>query len=165
MSYPHLSVLEIAPNAKDTLVVLRAGSPEDRYFPPMLAAQLFLDIRGLIQQDCDSLPAPPRGPKRSKEGTTRASRRWAFAQEIFSNNGRGTESGHFLEHLTLEMALRVSQSKTRIALSGDTSWNFRDEPDIYRVRFQAVGPELIRPSLEMAREALARWDYQLQILP
>lgn len=159
----NLSVVELAADGEDTLVVVKTEDLEDRYFPPLLAAQVFLSVRGLIHQDCDSLPIPVvmHG---FKEGTTQPSRRWAFAQEIFSNNGRGTESGHFLEHLILQVATNIKSADGDCRpLCGETSWDFSEEPDLFRIRFYEVEPDLIRVALGHTSEILAGLSYGLDV--
>ncbi len=159
---PNLSVLDITRDGDDSLVLVRVGSPADRFFSPMLAAQLMIDVRGLVHQSCFSKPEPPGGRK-AKEGHPRGVRRWAFAQEIFSNEGRGTESGHFLEHLVLEMALTVSRPGRSRRFAAETSWNWREEPDRFRLRFFHMDEPLVRSALDLCSTALQQRNYSLDL--
>jgi hypothetical protein len=166
-THPNLSVLSVSADGPDTLVTVKAGSFEDRFFPPLLAAQVFLDVRGLIHQECDSRPideAEDGQPQGAKDGCTRPSRRWAFAQEIFSNNGRGTESAHFLEHLVLQIATNIRGDECP-PLYGETSWDFREVPDVFQICFQQVDPDIIRVALQHSSEVLGAWGYRLDLGP
>lgn len=156
---PNLTVLEINQDDDDIEVVLRADSVQDRFFPPLLAAQTFLLVRGLVEQDCDSRPETP-SPRESARP-----RRWAFAQEIYSNGGRGTESGHFLEHLALQMAslLHEESGGPSRVMSAETQWDFRIEPNVYRLRFHNLSVSLLREALVRCREVLSRLDYLLDL--
>lgn len=159
----NLSVVQVVADRADTLLVVKTGKVEDRYFPPLLAAQVFLHVRGLIHQDCDSLPAPVVNHG-FKEGSSQASRRWAFAQEIFSNNGRGTESGHFLEHLVLQVATNIkSEAGDSRPLCGETSWDFVEEPDVFRIRFYEVDKGLICEALRESSALLSRLRYGFDV--
>lgn len=154
MSRHQLAVLGItaAADSADTHVVVRATTREDRYFPPLLAAQLLLDVRGLVQQNCYSKPA---------SGKKRDTRRWAFAQEIYSNQGRGTEAGHFLEHLILEMLSQADPRARRFL--AETSWDFAHEPDVYRLRFCKATVAEVKHALTQGAEILRRRQYHLAI--
>lgn len=161
MSRLNLSVQALETDGLDTLLVVRAATIEDCYFPPLLAAQLLLDVRGLIHQDCYSRPVPP-GERATKNGAVRTARRWALAQEIYSNGGRGTEAGHFLEHLVLETAMVVNRGRFR-RFSGETSWNFREEPELFHTRLYKMDPTVARASLVQSAEVLARRGYNLDL--
>jgi hypothetical protein len=161
---PNLSVVDLTRDGDDSILVVRAGAVADRFFSPMLAAQLMIDVRGLVHQSCYSKPEPkPNEGRRAKEGHPRGVRRWAFAQEIFSNEGRGTESGHFLEHLVLEMALSVARPGRARRFAAETSWNWREEPDQFRLRFFHMEEPLVRSALELSANALAQRDYLLKL--
>jgi hypothetical protein len=159
---PNLSVVDLTRDGDDSLLVVSAGAIADRFFSPMLAAQLMIDVRGLVHQSCYSKPEPNEG-RRAKEGHPRGVRRWAFAQEIFSNEGRGTESGHFLEHLVLEMALSVARPGRARRFAAETSWNWREEPDRFRLRFFHMDAPLVQSALKLSAEALATRGYLLQL--
>lgn len=161
MIRPNLSVLEITTVGVDTHLVVRAGSVQDRFFPPLLAAQLLLDVQGLVHQDCYSRPLVPLG-RGTKRGATRSARRWALAQEIFSNGGRGTESGHFLEHLVLELAMEINQGRYR-RFVGETSWNWLDEPQLFRTRLFKMDLDVAYRALIRSAEVLARRGYILDL--
>ncbi len=165
--HPNLSVQSIAAEGPDTLVVVRAGSFEDRFFPPLLAARVFLDVRGLIHQGCDSRPAewnPGMEHIGIGDGESEECRRWAFAQEIYSNNGRGTESAHFLEHLVLQIATNIRGDDCP-PLYGETSWDFREIPDIFVIRFRQVDPDVIQVALQHSSEILKTCGYRLALPP
>ncbi len=162
VSFANLTVVDLETDGDDTLVQLAVGAKQDRYFSPILAAQLMIDVDGLVQQACITHPEP-RGVLGAKEGRARGQRRWAFAQEIFSNEGRGTESGHFLEHLVLEAALSVVTPSRARRFAGETTWNWREEPDRYRLRFFNMDEALVRSSLALSANALAYRDYHLDL--
>jgi hypothetical protein len=164
VSEPNLSVVDLAREGDDALLVLRIGSEADRFFSPMLAARILLDVRGLVHQSCFSRPEPRSGSG-AKEGIARSTRRWAFAQEIYSNEGRGTESGHFLEHLVLEMALGLTHGRRSRRFAAETSWNWRKEPDVYRVRFDHASERVVAPAVVLAASVLAEHDYRLELGP
>jgi hypothetical protein len=151
----------MATDGLDSVLVVRACSVEDRFFPPLLAAQLLLDVRGLVHQDCYSRPVLPGG-RGTKNGAARTARRWALAQEIYSNGGRGTESGHFLEHLVLETAMMVNTGRFR-RFSAETSWNFREEPDVFRTRFFKMDLGIACEAVRRSAEVLARRGYLLDV--
>jgi hypothetical protein len=147
-------VLGIVDETNDTHLVLKASTSDDRYFPPLLAAQLLLDVGGLVKQNCFSKPG-------AGAGAQKAARRWAFAQEIFSNQGRGTEAGHFLEHLILEMLLLHAPKPSR-KFTAETSWNFIREPDVYRLRFRKTNREEVATALAQSIDILHRRNYHIQ---
>lgn len=150
MKREHLAVLQVDAESADTHVVIKAATPADRYFPPLLAAQMLLDVGGLVKQSCYSKP-----------GKKKASGRWAFAQEIFSNHGRGTEAGHFLEHLILEMLSLADKTARRF--TGETTWNFTREPDVYRLRFNMATPDEVKSALVQGAEILGRRQYHVSL--
>lgn len=159
MLRPQLCLLDLLADGEDSLALVQARSTDERFFPPLLAAQLLLDVRGLVHQSCFSRPlsAKPRSDRQSREA-----RRWALAQEIFSNAGRGTEAGHFLEHLTLEMLTTLPQAGRR-RFSAETSWDFRAEPELFRLRFFKIEPVQVREALQKSAEVLSRRDYRLEL--
>ncbi|MEI8256898.1 MAG: hypothetical protein WCJ30_14590 [Deltaproteobacteria bacterium] len=162
MSFANLTVVDLVSDGADTLVQIAVGAKGDRYFSPILAAQLMIDVDGLVQQACIT-HLEPRGALGAKEGQARGPRRWAFAQEIFSNEGRGTESGHFLEHLVLEAALSVVTPSRARRFAGETTWNWRTEPNLYRLRFFNMDQALVRSSLALSANALGHRDYLLDL--
>lgn len=162
MSAANLSVLDLVREGDDSLVTVHVANVSDRFFSPLLAAKLMIDVRGLVHQSCYSKPDPSEG-LHAKAGQPRGSRRWAFAQEIFSNQGRGTESGHFLEHLVLEMALSVTRPGRARRFSGETTWNWREEPDRFRLRFFHMDEKVLRSALSLSAKALAHHDYIIDV--
>ena len=162
LSAPNITVLGLTREGEDSIVTVHVRSPEDRFFPPMLAAQLMMDVNGLVHQSCFSKPVVGGGIH-AKEGSPRGARRWAFAQEIFSNEGRGTESGHFLEHLVLEMALGVTRPGRARRFAGETTWDWRVEPDRFHLRFFHMDEPLVRSALSLSASALSRHGYALEL--
>jgi hypothetical protein len=152
MSRTQLRVLCLARQRADTHLVVRAATWEDRYFPPLLAAQLFLDVRGLVGQSCYS---------KLGLGKSRRAQRWTLAQEIYSNQGRGTEAGHFLEHLLLEVLTQAHPGAER--LSAETTWDFTREPDVFRIRFRKIPQGSVEHALAQGAEILGRRQYHLAL--
>jgi hypothetical protein len=143
-------VEEVAAEPAGARALVRAAGPEECLFPPLLAAQLMLDVDGLVHQSCLS--------RLSANGRRR---RWAFAQEIYANGGRGTEAGHFLEHLVLELLARRAPQAPRFV--GETSWDFRAAPGLFTLRFRKVGPDAVYAALGEGAEILARRGYHVAL--
>jgi hypothetical protein len=148
VSRPHLAVEEVAAEFGGARVLVRAAGPAECLFPPLLAAQLLIDVDGLVHQSCLS-QLSPSGRRR----------RWAFAQEIYANGGRGTEAGHFLEHLVLELLAKSAPAAPRF--TGETSWDFRAAPGLFTLRFRKVGPDGVFAALKEGAEILARRGYHV----
>jgi len=110
------------------------------YFPPMPAAQLS-GLRGLIQQECDSLPLRrPTPGGGSMRGTPASRGAGPLRRRSSATTAAARESGPFLDPLTLEYWPRASTRQGPSAPQRETNGDSANEPDISnRLRLRSRG--------------------------